>query len=81
MAKLDLKSAICQDRAYPKLFPKTSLREIKLLRKPVREYPGSRGGAIVNGGHYLLNNFFFAAASSLSLFSPTSGYSKFKGQL
>jgi len=25
---------------------------------------------------YLLNNFFFAPASSLSLASPTSGYSK-----
>jgi hypothetical protein len=29
-----------------------------------------------SAGRYLLNNFFFAAASSLSLSSPTSGYSK-----
>src|SRR6267142_4604077 len=27
-------------------------------------------------GSYLLNNFFFAVASSLSLSSPTSGYSR-----
>jgi hypothetical protein len=34
IAKLYLKSAICQETAYPKLFPKTTLREIELLRKP-----------------------------------------------
>jgi len=29
-----------------------------------------------SGGRYLVSNFFFAVASSLSLSSPTSGYSK-----
>ena len=62
MAKLYLKSVICQETAYPKLFPKASLREIELTRKP-NVFASEESSPTTRHGEQALGNAELAEAA------------------